>query len=405
VSTQSTYPEYLSICGESIDMAFDPTRPCNDLPELPPAADIESRRVLKACIEARAALAELKSVAAAIPNPTVLINCIPLLEAQASSEIENIVTTSDALFRYARDEGRADPTTKEALNYRAALGEGFESLRQRPLSTGTAVRVCSRLKNRPMDIRRVPGTALTHSATGAVVYTPPDGEALLRTRLANWERFIHAEGDAAAGDIDPLIRMAVAHYQFEAIHPFIDGNGRTGRVLNLLMLVEQGLLDQPILYLSRYILRHRTDYYRLLLGVARDNAWEDWIAYLLAAVTETAHWTRDKILAIQRLQVEAAQFMRDHASRIYSRELVDALFVQPYCRIQNLVQAGIAKRQTAAVYLNQLVDIGLLTDTKVGRDKLFLHPSFLRLLTSDDHVVLPYGAITSQRKHQQSPAS
>lgn len=377
----------------TLDPRFDSSRPYNHLPDLPPQADIESRRLLKACIAARAALAELKSVGAAIPNQAVLINSIPLLEAQASSEIENIVTTSDALFRFAHDEEAADPATKEALSYRAALREGFESLAERPLSTSTAVRVCSRLKGRDMEIRRVPGTSLTNAATREAVYTPPDGEALLRQKLANWEHFVHE-----AADIDPLIRMAVAHYQFEAIHPFHDGNGRTGRVLNLLMLVEQRLLDQPTLYLSRHILRHRTDYYRLLLGVTREGAWEDWIAFMLAAVTETALWTRDKVLAIQTLQARATAFMRSHASKIYSRELVDALFVQPYCRIQNLVDSGIAKRQTAAAYLNQLTDIGMLTGIKVGREKLFLHPHFVRLLTSDDHVLLPYGAVTSDRK-------
>lgn len=373
-------------------MPFNPQRPHDDLPALPPVADIESRPLLKACIEARAALAELKSVGGAIPNQAVLINTIPLLEAQASSEIENIVTTSDALFRYAQDEQAADPATKEALNYRAALREGFDSLAERPLGTGTAVRVCSRLKNRHMDIRRVPGTALKNAATGEVVYTPPQGEALLRQKLANWERFIHD-----ATDVDPLIRMAVAHYQFEAIHPFLDGNGRTGRVLNLLLLVEQGLLDQPVLYLSRHILRHRLDYYRLLLAVTRDGAWQDWIAFMLDAVAQTARWTGDKIRAIQSLHAQATDFVRTHAPKIYSRELVDALFVQPYCRIQNLVDGGIAKRQTASVYLKQLADLGMLVEVKVGREKLFLHPNFVRLLTSDDHPVLPYGNTASRK--------
>jgi Fic family protein len=243
-----------------------------------------------------------------------------------------------------------------------------------------------------MDVRRVPGTALKNAATGEVVYTPPQGEALLRGKLANWERFIHD-----ATDIDPLIRMAVAHYQFEAIHPFLDGNGRTGRVLNLLLLVEQGLLDQPVLYLSRHILRHRIDYYRRLLAVTRDGAWQDWITFMLEAVAQTARWTGDKIRAIQALHAQATDFVRTHAPKIYSRELVDALFVQPYCRIQNLVDGGIAKRQTASVYLKQLANLGMLVEVKVGREKLFLHPNFVRLLTSDDHPVLPYGNTASRK--------
>ncbi|MEO7935853.1 MAG: Fic family protein [Dokdonella sp.] len=376
-------------------MNFDPRRPFNDLPELPPATDLETRRVLKACIEARTALAELKSVGATLPNQSVLINSIPLLEAQASTEIENIVTTSDALFRFAHDEQAADPATKEALNYRAALRDGFDSLKQRPLSVNTAVGVCSRLKGSDMDIRRIPGTALKNASTGEVIYTPPEGEALLRQKLSNWERFIHE-----ATDIDPLIRMAVAHYQFEAIHPFLDGNGRTGRVLNLLILIEQGLLDQPILYLSRHILRQRAEYYRLLLSVSRDGAWQAWILFMLEAVRETALWTRDKVLAIQRLQSAATDHMRIHAEKIYSRELVDALFVQPYCRIPNLVEAGIAKRQTASVYLKQLVDIGMLAEQKVGREKLFLNLPYLRLLTSDENSVISYRAPASSRTAQ-----
>ena len=368
-------------------MPFNPSRPYNDLPALPPAADIETKPLLKACIEARAALAELKSIGDLIPNQAVLINTIPLLEAQASSEIENIITTSDELFRISQLEDQAtDPATKEALRYRGALRHGFESLRDRPLNTNTAVQVCSWLKGREMQVRKVPGTALTNAATGEVIYTPPEGEALLREKLADWERFIHG-----AADVDPLIRMAVAHYQFEAIHPFIDGNGRTGRVLNLLMLVEQGLLGMPVLYLSRYFLRNRTDYYRGLLAVTRDGAWEEWVAFMLAAVTDTARWTTAKIQAIQRLHAEAATFVKARASKIYSRELVDMLFAQPYCRIQNLVEADIAKRQTASVYLKQLASIGMLSEVKVGREKLFIHPNFVRLLTSDDHPVLAYG--------------
>lgn len=374
-------------------MSFDPRQPFNDLPSLPPAADIESKSLLKACVDARSALAELKSAGHLIPNQSVLINTIPLLEAQASSEIENIVTTSDELFRFAQLENQAvDPATKEALRYRTALNRGFASLKERPLSTNTAVEVCSNIKNVDMQIRRVPGTALANAANGEVVYTPPEGETLLREKLANWERFIHD-----ATEIDPLIRMAVAHYQFEAIHPFTDGNGRTGRVLNLLMLVEHELLELPVLYLSRYILRNRAAYYRGLLGVTRDAAWETWIAFMLAAVNDTARWTTAKIKAVQRLQTDATAFVKARAAKIYSRELVEMLFVQPYCRIQNLIEANIAKRQTASVYLKQLADLGMLREIKVGREKLFIHPNFVRLLTSDDHPVLPYGNTVAAR--------
>lgn len=357
---------------------FDPGRPYNTLPSLPPKADIESRPILKACIGARAALGELKQAGGLLPNPTILINTIPLLEARASSEIENIVTTTDRLFRFAQNDraGLADPATKEALRYRTALWRGFQSLKKRPLTTATAVEVCRTIKGVSLDIRRVPGTALANDATGKVIYTPPQGEALLRSLLADWERFLH-EAEA----IDPLIRMAVAHYQFEAIHPFADGNGRTGRILNLLFLVEQGLLDSPVLYLSRSIIRRKADYYRLLRAVTAEGRWEDWILYMLKAVEDTARWTTAKIHAIRKLMQDTAEIVRVQAPAAYSRELIELIFVQPYCRIGNLVDAGIAQRQTASVYLKELCDAGVLKEVKAGREKLFINPRLMTLLT------------------------
>lgn len=367
---------------------FNPAVPYNDLPPLPPAADIESKPLLKACIQARTALAELKQATALLPNPSVLINTIPILEAQASSEIENIVTTTDDLFRYADNiEGATNSATKEALRYRSALYEGYRSLAHRPLCTDTAVVVCSRIKAVQMQIRRVPGTALANDQTKEVIYTPPVGEALLRDKLANWERFVHEHQD-----IDPLIRMAVAHYQFEAIHPFTDGNGRTGRVLNLLILIEQGLLDLPVLYLSRHIIRNKADYYRLLLDVTANHDWPAWIGYMLRAVEETARWTTAKIQAIRDLEQQARDYIRVKRPALYSRELVEVIFNQPYCRIHNVVDAGIAQRQTAARHLKELAAIGVLNEQRLGKEKLFLHPAFLRLLSADDHRVPAYGA-------------
>lgn len=360
---------------------FDPTRAYNDLPLLPPAADLEGRPVLRACIGARAAVAELKEAGRSLPNQDVLINTIPLLEARASSEIENIVTTTDRLFRFAPADRQAlaDPATKEALRYRTALRRGVESLKQRPLSTAVAVDVCRTLLAVDLDVRRVPGTALGRAGTREVIYTPPEGEALLRSLLGNWEHFLHE-----AEEVDPLIRMAVAHYQFEAIHPFTDGNGRTGRILNLLFLLEQELLELPILYLSRAIIQRRADYYRLLLRVTTHEAWEDWILYMLRAVEETARWTTERIRAIGQLVQDTAEYVRAEAYGAYSRELVELIFVQPYCRIKNVVEAGIAKRQTAAVYLRQLADVGVLEEVKAGREKLFINPRLMRLLTEEE---------------------
>ncbi len=364
-----------------------PEQPYNALPLLPPAIDrIETRAVLKQCISARAALGELKQAAELIPNQAMLINTLPLLEARASSEIENIVTTTDELFRHVdRDSATDDPATREALRYRRALGEGFAALRTHPLTTRTAEQICSLIKGVETRVRRVPGTKLRNEATGAIIYTPPEGEDKLRDILANWEQFLHGESD-----IDPLIRMAIGHYQFEAIHPFTDGNGRTGRVINSLFLIEEGLLTLPILYLSRYIIRTKADYYRLLLAVTASAAWEDWILYVLKGVEETAVWTLGKIAAIRDLQHETAAFVRTRLPKIYSHELVSLIFAQPYCRIANLVETGIAQRQTASVYLKHLADIGVLTEAGMGKEKLFIHPKLMQLLTHDDNGFSPY---------------
>jgi Fic family protein len=207
---------------------------------------------------------------------------------------------------------------------------------------------------------------------------PPEGETRLRDKLGNWEKFIHA-----TDDLDPVVRMAVAHYQFEAIHPYTDGNGRTGRILNLLILVEQGLLDQPVLYLSRYIIKNKRDYYDGLLAVTREGKWERWILYMLRAVHETADWTLAKIEAIRALIDATAAYMKKSMSKQYSRELVDQLFMLPYCRIDNLVDAGVAKRETASSYLKKLSSIGVLSERRVGLNKLFVNERFHRILTSD----------------------
>lgn len=359
---------------------FDPEHPYNALPNLPPRLDIETHAILKSCIRARTAIATLREAAKLIPNQRVLINTIPLLEAQASSEIENIVTTTDRLFQYAQDvsQHQADPATKEALRYRTALYQGFRTLKQRPLTTTSAVEICRTIKGVDMDIRKVPGTALVNDATGQVIYTPPQGETLIRDLLGDWEKFIHNHEE-----IDPLIRMAVMHYQFEAIHPFTDGNGRTGRVLNLLFLVEKNLLDLPILYLSRYIIQNKADYYKLLLRVTSDQAWEEWILYMLKAVESTAEWTTNKIQAIKTLMDTTTETLRRDMPNGYTRELVELIFTQPYCRISDVVEAQIAKRVTASKLLKELVARKALIDMPVGREKVFINPRLMRLLTTD----------------------
>lgn len=365
--------------------AWDPERPYDALPPLPPAVELESRQVLKRCVAARSALAELRVAAALIPNPAVLINTLPLLEAQASSEIENVVTTADELFRHLDTDEGADPATREALRYRSALLEGTRHIDERPLSTATAEAICSRIKGEEMIVRSVPGTRIASARTGAIVYTPPERKQSLRDLLTNWEEFLHEPDDHAA--LDPLVRMAVAHYQFEAIHPFTDGNGRTGRVINSLFLVQRGLLDRPILYLSRFIIAHKADYYRLLLEVTRDAAWEAWILYMLRGIEDTARWTVAKIEAIRQLTTMVTDHLRAKHPKLYDRDLVDVIFEQPYCRIRNVVDRGLGTRQSASKYLHGLVAAHVLREVRVGREVLFVNPRLMALLTRDSNEI------------------
>ncbi len=359
-------------------MIWSPEKPYNDLPLLPPAVELETKAVLKRCIAARAALAELKQAAELIPNQGMLINTLPLLEAKDSSEIENIVTTTDKLFQFADSDTHADLATKEALRYRSALYEGWQTLSQRPINTNMTESICSQIKGVEMTVRKVPGTALANHKTGQVIYTPPEGETVLRDLLSNWESLLHEQPE-----LDPLIRMAVMHYQFEAIHPFTDGNGRTGRILNILYLVQEGLLTLPILYLSRYIIANKNQYYGNLLAVTREQAWEPWLLYMLEAVETTAKWTTQKIISIRNLSDHTAEHVRKQLPKIYSRELIDTIFEQPYCRISNLVEANIAKRQTASEYLKKLTSIGVLSEQAVGRERIFIHPKLIKLITKD----------------------
>ena len=372
---------------------FVADQPYNSLPKLPPPIEaIETRSILKKTIDARVALAELKQAAELIPNAAVLVNALPLLEARASSEIENIVTTTDKLFEFVEvAEDRADAATKEALRYRSALFEGTKMVRRRMLTTDMAIQICSTIKDLELDLRAEPGTQLRNRRTREVVYTPPVGQRLLQEMLDNWATFM---GEAT--NVDPLVRMAVQHYQFEAIHPFSDGNGRTGRILNILFLVEQGLLDSPILYLSRYIIANKAEYYRLLLEVTREQAWEKWVMYMLEGVEETCNWTTDKIKAIRELMQHTSQYVAGKLPKIYSWELVEALFKQPYCRINNLVNAGIAKRQTASVYLKQLCEIGVLREIRSGRETLFVHPKYIELLSGEENVWVYYAGVETE---------
>lgn len=367
-------------------MIWQADTPYNQLPILPPVNEqIETVAILRACIKARAALAELKQAGELLPNQGLLINLLPLLEAKDSSEIENIVTTTDKLFQFSGDEKNADPATKEALRYRTALRQGFIELHQRPLCTNTAIEICSVLKGTPMEIRRIPGTVIGNQVTGEIIYTPPVGETMIRDLLGNWEHFIHTEDE-----LDPLIKMAISHYQFEAIHPFYDGNGRTGRILNVLYLIDKELLTLPILYLSRYIVQNKADYYRLLTEVTSQANWEEWILYILKGVEQTSQWTHQKIIAIRTLMEKTTAYIKQQLPKIYSHELVQVLFEQPYCRIANLTEKNIVQRQTASVYLKQLADIGVVNEVTAGKEKIFIHTRLMRLMSQDNNHIQPY---------------
>ena len=358
-------------------MGFNPQQPYDDLPSLPPRADVETKAVLKQCVAASRALAELKGAGGLIPDQAILINAIPLQEAKLSSEIENIVTTQDDLFRAAVEESvDADPSTKEVLRYRTALRNGYEALSSQPFSIELVRETCRILRGQTVDVRSPSDhVRISDTRTRSVIYTPPSGGPELVAKLRNLESYL-----LAADGPDPLIRMAVAHYQFEAIHPITDGNGRTGRILNILYLVHTGLLQIPVLYISRFIIQNKPDYYRLLREVTECDDWEPWLLYMLRGVEETALWTTGRIQAIRELFDLTMDRCRTEAPKIYSKELIELIFRQPYCKISFIVDAGIAKRKTASEYLQELERIGVMVGEKHGRETIYKHPALLEVL-------------------------
>ena len=359
-------------------MTFDPLKPYNDLPPLPPKVDIETKPILKKAISTGRVLAELKGLGETIPDQSMLVNTLVLQEARASSEIENIVTSNDALFKaISASTMNVDPATKEVLRYRQALWEGFNALKKKPLSTDLFITIVQTIKKNSAGVRNKPGTVIGNALTRKVVFTPPEGETLIRKKLGELERFIQT-----TDSLDPLVKLSLIHYQFEAIHPFSDGNGRTGRIINILYLVERRLLDSPVLYLSKYIIDRKPEYYKLLRGVTERNLWEPWILYMLDAVETTAGLTRQRILDIRSLLQETLTLAKKKLpARVYSKELIELLFRQPYTKGQFLVEAGLAERKTAADYLQELEKIGILKRQKVGRENLYLNDKLYKLLS------------------------
>jgi Fic family protein len=359
-------------------MPFNALQPYNELPGLPPVEELETKEILKASIAAHRALAKLEGSLSHLPNPSILLDSIGLQEAKVSSEIENIVTTHDELYQYAvaeRDGGNR--ATKEVLHYKAALWYGHQEVKNKSiLTTNLFLKLVQIIKKNESGIRDTPGTQIINDQTGEVIYTPPVGETVIREKLKNLEEFLNINDDS----LDPLVKMAVAHYQFEAIHPFGDGNGRTGRIINILYLEQQGLLSLPVLYLSRYILEHRSDYYRLLREVTEQDNWQRWILYMINAVEETSELTLEKIESIKTAMASMAEVVKKELPNIYSKDLIEVLFQRPYSKRQFLADAGIVKVKTAGTYLSTLAEKGFLKSVELGKEKLYLNTVFLDIL-------------------------
>lgn len=340
----------------------------------------ETVAILKRLAVASRALAELKGVAASIPNQDILVSTLTLQEARDSSAIENIVTTQDDLYREEDAADAAGTAVKEVLRYRQALRAGYQQVRAAGLLTlNTILDIQQQLECNRAGFRKLPGTALRDGA-GNLVYQPPQDANEVRQLMGDLERFIHDDPPFAA---DPLVKMALIHHQFESIHPFYDGNGRTGRIVNVLYLVKEGLLDIPVLYLSRHIVRTKPDYYRLLQAVRDEDAWEDWVLYMLDAVANTAVETIATVQAIKQLLQDIKQRIRDNY-RFYSQDLINNLFNHPYTRVEFAQRELGVSRLTATRYLDALAADGLLDKIKVGRNNYYVNRPLFDLLRRGD---------------------
>lgn len=346
---------------------------------LPPKANIESTKVLRAALEAQQYLSELKGVSQSIPNQGIILNTLPLQEAKDSSEIENIVTTSDSMYKAGVEkEEYIDKATKEVQRYAQALIKGFELVRQEKMLTVRHIKIIQEeLEKNDAGIRKLPGTKLSNPSTNEVVFVPPQTKQVIDSALRNLEEYIN---DDSMSDVHPLIKMAIIHVQFESIHPFYDGNGRTGRIINTLYLVLKDLLDIPVLYLSRYIVKNKSDYYRLLQRVRTHNDWESWILYMLEGVAETSKQTIEVVSGIKELMFRYKHIIRGDFG-FYTQDLINHLFKHPYSKIAYLQKDLNVSRPTATKYLDELATAGLLLKHKHGRNNYYINEELLRLLT------------------------
>lgn len=347
---------------------------------LPPSVDVETLEVLKKALEAQQYLSELKGISQSIPNQGILLNTLPMQEARDSSEIENIVTTSDALYKAdVEKERKIDQTTKEVQRYAIALKEGFTRLKKDGLlKVNDIIAIQKRLEDNEAGIRSLPGTKLSNPSTGEVVFIPPQHKEVIQKALDNLEQYIN---DDELSKVHPIIKMAIIHVQFESIHPFYDGNGRTGRIINMLYLIQKKLLDIPVLYLSRYIVQNKPEYYRLLQRVRTHNDWESWILYMLEGVKQTSIGTIEDIKQIREEMLRTKHQIRKEFP-FYSQDLINHIFRHPYTKIQHLMQDLNVSRPTATKYLDELAEAGFLEKVKQGRDNYYINSRLLNILAN-----------------------
>lgn len=353
--------------------------PFNNLPLLPPKVELETKKVLLKTISASRALAQLNGAMINLPNPRLFIDTIHLQEAKASSEIENILTTNDDLYKSVVAEKKFEnPATKEVLSYKEALWYGLERLESRPMiTTNLCIEIVQCIKQNTAGIRVNLGTALANNH-GKIIYTPPSGEDIIREKLANLEIFVNQDSS-----LDPLIKMALMHYQFEAIHPFADGNGRTGRILLLLYLKMERLLDVPAIYLSEYIIRNKTDYYTKLKNVTENNDWESYIIYMLDMIETTARKGLIRLGMVNSLMESMTEEIKKVLPKVFSKDLIEIIFKLPYTKRQFLIDAGLGTPKTVGNYLISLEEKGFLKSVRLGKEKLYLNHQLMGLLEND----------------------
>lgn len=350
--------------------------PYNDLPLLPPKGELETTAVLRKTITASRALSKLNGAITNLPNPRLFLDTIHLQEAKASSEIENIITTNDDLYQaIVADKKFDNPAAKEVISYKEALWNGLDQLKKKPfITTNFCIDIVQRIKQNTSGIRTTPGTTLSN-AKGETIYTPPTGETIIREKLANLEKFINEPST-----LDPLIKMALMHYQFEAIHPFSDGNGRTGRILLLLYLKLEKLLDIPAIYLSEYIIDNKAAYYKKLRLVTEKGDWESWILYMLDMIETTSEKGLLRLENILVLMEYMSTGIKDKLPKAYSKELIEILFRLPYTKRQHLIDAKLGTPKTVGNYLRDLEQAGFLKSVKVGKEKLYLNYQLMEVL-------------------------